>query len=122
MKQLTSATLVEFTTENNIFVGEFTGESFLRKEDDEKDKQKKTGDVIGYHFNGADGNEVLIGASATIKNIMEKKGEEIEAGQIMGFEWCGKGRTKAGRDYNKYKIHAFDSFEEANGYYNPVKG
>jgi hypothetical protein len=119
MKQLTSATFKEFTKDDPIFIGKFV-ENFLRREDSKTEPDKKAGDLMGYKFTDEDGNEEIIGSSSTVKQVMQpddKDKEPVKAGEIIGFEFLGKGITSKKRPFNKFNIYLFDSFEEAKKHF-----
>ena len=115
MKQLTNATFWE-PKEGETFLGTYTGEKLIREED-QKDGDGKKGDLMGYKFDDENGLETIIGASASIEQVLEKSENKIEKGSVLSFTFEGKGITKKKRPFNKYRVILFDSLEEGLKYH-----
>ena len=117
MKQLTNATFWE-PKEGDIFVGTYTGEQLKREEDQAATEgEGKAGDLMGYKFEDTNGLETIIGASASIEQVLEKPENKIVKGSVLSFQFEGKGITKKKRPFNKYRVILFDDLKEALVYH-----
>lgn len=121
MKQLTSANFIDFDA-TPLFIGEYTGVTLTATEDDTK-KNRKKGDIMGFEFQTQDGILHLVGASATVTSNMlpkDKKGKDlpvIPANTVLSFEFLGMGENKANQEFRRFRIFAFDDWEEAEKYH-----
>lgn len=117
MKQLTNATFW-MPKEGDTLVAVYSGEKLLRETDqDPKAGDGKAGDLMGYKMHDSDGLEVIIGASASIEQVLEKPENDIKKDSVLSFTFEGKGITKKKRSFNKYRVILFDSLEEAVEYH-----
>lgn len=117
MKQRTNASFHDFE-KTTLFVGQYTGEKLIRTEDDAKDKTKKAGDVMGYIYTDGNGMAVVVGNSSTVEQVINDKDNPVEKDEVMSFEFQGKGKTKNGRDFNRFRILSFVDWNEAYKHYN----
>jgi hypothetical protein len=111
MKQLTAPDYHDFEKEKD-YVGEYV-EQFLRPKDDDKDKTKKKGDLIGYVFQDAKGSKEIVGNSY----LVEKSMKEIKKGDIVGFRFLGQDKNTKGQKFNNFDIWQFDDWKEAERFY-----
>lgn len=117
MKQLTNSTFWA-PKEGDTLIGTFTGERLLREEDqDPKAGDGKKGDLMGYKFDDEDGLEIIVGASASIEQVLDKEENKIVKGSVLSFTFEGKGITKKKRPFNKYRVIQFDDLSEAVKYH-----
>jgi len=117
MKQLSNATFWA-PKEGETLIGTYTGEKLVREEDQAPTEgDGKKGDLMGYKFDDEDGLEVIVGAAASIEQILEKEENKIVKGSVLSFTFEGKGITKKKRPFNKYRTILFTDLQEAVNYH-----
>lgn len=84
------------------FEGIFSGETVIAENDDEKQGRKK-GDIMGYLFEGEEG-ETIIGASHSITKAVE----QIVKGDRLLIKFLGKQIKGNGKPFNRFKIDLLD--------------
>ncbi len=77
------------------------GEPVIREKDGKGDNQK-IGDVMGYCVTLSDDSEVIVGNSASIEKVVTEG--KIKKGEIILFEFLGKGKTADNQPFNRFKI------------------
>lgn len=103
------ASILKWETVGQKYVGRYTGTKKTWERDvEETENQKghKKGDVIGFLFEGADGNFTIIGASHSIESTME----QVKKDDVVSFEYLGKGKSPKGQ-VNKFRIELLDDAE-----------
>lgn len=68
-------------------------------EKDNEQRNQKAGDVIGYAHEDEEGNEIIVGASASVVKAID----QVEPGAQMRYEFLGKGESN-GKPFNRFKI------------------
>lgn len=115
MKQLTSPDYHDFEKESEVY-GELV-EKFLRPKDDEKDKKKKKGDVIGYVLKDEKESRFIVGNSF----LVEKYLKDGKPGTVYGFRFIGQQDNGKGQKFNAFDIWEFDSMKEAREFFAPAE-
>lgn len=92
------------------FVGKFLNPVIREKDSD----QGKAGEVMGFNFEGADGNIHIIGASHSIEKLLTSEGHG--SGMFYRITFLGKGENAKGQPFNKFKIDSFDDEAEYKAY------
>jgi len=94
------AKFVKFGTDGiKEFSGVYTGLEIKSESANEK-AGRKIGDLMGYEFVDANGEQHLVGATDAIEKAMQK----VNKGDKVYFTWLEKIEMENGRSFNRFRI------------------
>ena len=108
----------DFSQPGTEFSGKFLN-PVLRDADHPTETDKKKGDLLGFLFQDANGNETIIGASHAIEKALTKESEGV--GRYYRITFLEKTQLDAGRTYNRFKVERFDDEAEFLAYTKPTE-
>lgn len=93
---------------NKVFRGRFV-QPFLREKDQENG-EGKAGDVIGFVFEDADGEQHLVSNSHQIKKALESPG--VGVGSQLQITFKGKSENSKGQPLNMFHVGELEPGDE----------